>query len=38
MEIKSEFGPYFLSPHFSGQLVQFIQEKGFPAHWKMSWE
>jgi choline dehydrogenase-like flavoprotein len=31
MGVKSEFGPYFLSPHFSGQLVQFIQEKGFPA-------
>ncbi len=31
MGIKSEFGPYFLSPHFSNQLVPFIQEKGFPA-------
>jgi choline dehydrogenase-like flavoprotein len=31
MGVKSEFGPYFLSPHFSNQLVQFIQEKGFPA-------
>jgi choline dehydrogenase-like flavoprotein len=31
MGVKSEFGPYFLSPHFSNQLVSFIQEKGFPA-------
>lgn len=32
MGIKSEFGPYFLSPHFSNQLVSLIKEKGFPAH------
>lgn len=31
MGIKSEFGPYFMSPHFSNQLVSFIQEKGFDA-------
>ncbi|HEY0196765.1 MAG TPA: GMC oxidoreductase, partial [Methanobacterium sp.] len=31
MGIKSEFGPYFLSPHFSNQLVSLLQEKGFPA-------
>lgn len=31
MGIKSEFGPYFLSPHFSNQLVSFLQEKGFDA-------
>lgn len=29
MGTKSEFGPYFLSPHFSGQLVSLIGEKGF---------
>lgn len=29
MGVKSEFGPYFLSPHFSNQLVSLIEEKGF---------
>ncbi len=29
MGVKSEFGPYFISPHFSSQLVPLIQEKGF---------
>jgi choline dehydrogenase-like flavoprotein len=31
MGIKSEFGPYFLSPHYSNQLLPLITEKGFPA-------
>ena len=31
MGVKSEFGPYFLSPHYSNQLTTFIQEKGYPA-------
>jgi choline dehydrogenase-like flavoprotein len=31
MGIKSEFGPYFLSPHYSNQLVTLLKEKGFPA-------
>jgi len=31
MGIKSEFEHYFLSPHFSAQLVQLLQEKGYPA-------
>lgn len=31
MGIKSEFGPYFLSPHFSNQLVSLIEEKGISA-------
>ena len=31
MGIKSEFGPYFLSPHFSNQLVNLIENKGFDA-------
>lgn len=31
MGVKSEFGHYFLSPHFSAQLVQLLQEKGYPA-------
>lgn len=29
MGIKAEFGPYFLSPHYSGQLLPMIKEKGF---------
>ena len=29
MGIKSEFGAYFLSPHFSSQLIPLITEKGF---------
>lgn len=28
MGIKSEFGPYFLSPHYSMQLLPLMQEKG----------
>lgn len=31
MGIKSEFGPYFLSPHYSSQLLPMIKEKGFDA-------
>lgn len=31
MGIKSEFGPYFISPHYSNQLVTLIQEKGYSA-------
>lgn len=31
MGIKSEFGPFFLSPHYSNQLAALIQEKGYPA-------
>lgn len=29
MGIKSEFGAYFLSPHFSSQLIPLMAEKGF---------
>lgn len=29
MGVKSEFGAYFLSPHYSNQLVTLIREKGF---------
>jgi len=29
MGVKSEFGPYFISPHFSTQLIPLIDEKGF---------
>ena len=29
MGVKSEFGPYFLSPHYAGQLVGMIKDKGF---------
>jgi choline dehydrogenase-like flavoprotein len=29
MGVKSEFGPYFLAPHFSNQLIPIIKEKGF---------
>ena len=31
MGVKSEFGPYFISPHFSNQLIPLIEEKGFNA-------
>jgi choline dehydrogenase-like flavoprotein len=31
MAVKSEFGPYFLSPHYAGQLVGMINDKGFEA-------
>jgi choline dehydrogenase-like flavoprotein len=31
MGIKSEFGPYFLSPHYSNQLEELLNEKGYPA-------
>jgi len=31
MGVKSEFGPYFLSPHFSSQLVSLLENKGFNA-------
>jgi len=31
MGIKSEFGAYFISPHFSGQLIPLMAEKGFNA-------
>ncbi|MDD3985163.1 MAG: GMC family oxidoreductase N-terminal domain-containing protein [Methanobacterium sp.] len=29
MGVKSEFGPYFLSPHYSNQLIPIIKEKGY---------
>ena len=29
MGVKSEFGPYFISPHFSTQLIPLIDVKGF---------
>jgi choline dehydrogenase-like flavoprotein len=29
MGVKSEFGPYFISPHYSAQLVSMIRDKGF---------
>ncbi|GAB4316117.1 MAG: GMC family oxidoreductase [Methanobacteriaceae archaeon] len=28
MGVKSEFGPYFISPHFSNQMVPLLKEKG----------
>ncbi|UTB32694.1 MAG: GMC family oxidoreductase N-terminal domain-containing protein [Methanobacterium sp. ERen5] len=31
MAVKSEFGPYFLSPHYAGQLIGMIKDKGFDA-------
>ncbi|MEN4019011.1 MAG: GMC family oxidoreductase N-terminal domain-containing protein [Methanobacterium sp.] len=31
MGVKSESGPYFLSPHFSSQLVSLLENKGFNA-------
>lgn len=32
MEVKSEFGPYFLAPHFSNQLVSLLENKGFDVN------
>lgn len=32
MGVKSEFGPYFLSPHYSNQLVSLLKNKGFNAN------
>ncbi|MBI5680209.1 MAG: GMC family oxidoreductase [Methanobacterium sp.] len=32
MGVKSEFGPYFLSPHFSNQLIVLLKNKGFNAN------
>lgn len=32
MGIKSEFGPYFLSPHFSNQLISLLENKGISAN------
>ena len=32
MGVKSEFGPYFLAPHFSSQLVSLLENKGFNAN------
>lgn len=32
MGVKSEFGPYFLSPHFSGHLLPLLENKGFNAN------
>jgi choline dehydrogenase-like flavoprotein len=29
--VKSEFGPYFLSPHYSNQLLNLVKEKGFDS-------
>ena len=29
MGIKAEFGPYFLSPHFSTQIIPLLEDKGF---------
>lgn len=34
MGIKAEFGPYFLSPHYSMQLLPLINEKGIDADQK----
>ena len=31
MAVKSEFGPYFISPHFSTQILHSIRERGFDA-------
>ena len=31
MGVKAEFGPYFLSPHYSMQLLPLIEEKGIKA-------
>lgn len=28
MGVKSEFGPYFLSPHFSNQLISLMEDRG----------
>lgn len=32
MGVKSEFGPYFLAPHFSNQLVSLLENKGFSVN------
>lgn len=32
MGIKAEFGPYFLSPHYSMQLLPLMEQKGIDAH------
>jgi choline dehydrogenase-like flavoprotein len=32
MGTKSEFGPYFLSPHFSTQIVSLLENRGFNAN------
>ncbi|MGB9979204.1 GMC family oxidoreductase N-terminal domain-containing protein [Methanobacterium sp.] len=32
MGTKAEFGPYFLSPHFSTQIIPLLEEKGFNAN------
>lgn len=29
MGVKSEFGPYFISPHYSNQLIPLMKKKGF---------
>ncbi|HML04359.1 MAG TPA: FAD-dependent oxidoreductase [Methanobacterium sp.] len=34
MGVKSEFGAYFLSPHFSGQLISLLENKGFDANFE----
>ncbi len=32
MGTKAEFGPYFLSPHFSTQIIPLLEDKGFDAN------
>ena len=32
MGTKAEFGPYFLSPHFSTQVIPLLEDKGFNAN------
>ena len=32
MGTKAEFGPYFLSPHFSTQIMPLLKDKGFDAN------
>ncbi|MEG3224841.1 MAG: glucose-methanol-choline oxidoreductase [Methanobacteriales archaeon Met13] len=32
MGVKSEFGPYFITPHYSAQLVPLVNDKGFDAN------
>ena len=34
MGIKAEFGPYFLSPHYSMQLIPLMRKKGIEANEK----
>lgn len=34
MGVKAEFGPYFLSPHYSMQLIPLMQERGIEANEK----